>query len=90
MSRRCPYDPVWPVSVFGGDMSDVRFRDGVAPRIAYMPQGLEQELRMPPCRCGRMSISLDVCSGRATAKDGVELPNCLTVRDLHLCGSRGG
>ncbi len=32
------------VSVFGGDMSDVRFRDGVAPRIAYMPQGLGKNL----------------------------------------------
>lgn len=32
------------VSVFGGDMADARFRDSVAPRIAYMPQGLGKNL----------------------------------------------
>lgn len=32
------------VSVFGGDMSSRGYRDAVAPRIAYMPQGLGKNL----------------------------------------------
>ncbi|CAG0951872.1 partial Ribosome-associated ATPase, partial [Rhodocyclaceae bacterium] len=32
------------VEVFGGDMGDARFRAGVQPRIAYMPQGLGRNL----------------------------------------------
>jgi len=34
------------VEVFGGDMSDKRFRETVCPRIAYMPQGLGKNLYM--------------------------------------------
>jgi len=32
------------ISVFGGDMRDRRARDAMAPRIAYMPQGLGRNL----------------------------------------------
>lgn len=32
------------VEVLGGDMADKRHRDGVCPRIAYMPQGLGKNL----------------------------------------------
>ncbi len=32
------------IEVFGGDIGDQRYRDRIAPRIAYMPQGLGKNL----------------------------------------------
>ena len=35
------------MEVLGGDMRSARFRRSVAPRIAYMPQGLGRNLYAP-------------------------------------------
>jgi ABC-type cobalamin/Fe3+-siderophores transport system ATPase subunit len=49
------------VMVLGGDMSDVRHRQDVCPKIAWMPRGWGRT-SIIPCRSMKTSISSPVCS----------------------------